>query len=55
MRILTGDIVGPDNHEVTVDGRRFASGPAVSQIRNYDDTKDIPVENIYALPRIKTP
>ncbi|CAI4899852.1 AHL_G0047730.mRNA.1.CDS.1 [Saccharomyces cerevisiae] len=55
MRILTGDIVGPDNHEVTVDGRRFASGPAESQIRNYDDTKGIPVENIYALPRIKTP
>ena len=55
MRILTGDIVGPDNHEVAVDGRRFASGPAESQIRNYDDTKGIPVENIYALPRIKTP
>lgn len=55
IRILTDDNAEPENHEVTVGSRRFTSGSSSSQIRNYYDTKGIPVEKIYALPRAKTP
>lgn len=54
MRMINDDTAGPENLETTTGVRRLASDSSSPQIFNHDGLKGIPVEKIYALPRVET-